>query len=324
MPEPAGPSIFVALAAYCEPELALTIADALARADRPDRLRFGILHQFDASGAPEVQEDALAHLVGDDRFRIATRDHREGRGGCWARHIVQGLYRGEAWTLQLDAHTRFADGWDTELIDMATACPSDLPVITGFPPPYFRDGEVDQVDRDDRDRVASVRVVHWDEAGWINHPTEIVDHGSAVPVRTRVLSGAMVFAPGRWNEDVRQDPGHLYAGEEFALTLRSFTHGYDLFQPTRVMVWHRNHPEPNRKWISDFPEDAVAVRHGRAMARLRLLLAGDPDRRLGRYSLGDRRSLEEYRVFSGLDCATREIHPDAFRGLPPDPVTVRA
>lgn len=315
--------IFVAIASYCDPELALTVSDAIARAERPDRLRFGILHQFDQDGPPDVQEDAVAALARDERIRLRTRDHREGRGGCWARHHVQGLYEGEAWTIQVDAHTRFADGWDTELIEMAAAFGAERPLITGFPPPYFLIDGTEHVARDDRLPVPCVYVEQWSDEGWLSHPTRVVDHDVAVPVPARILSGGFVFAPGRWNQDVRQDPLALYAGEEFALTLRSFTHGYDLFQPARVVVWHRGNADRQRKWITDAPEPQVATRHARAMARLRLLLAGDPDRRLGRYSLGERRTLEDYRVFSGLDCATRTIHPDAALGLPPDPVTLR-
>jgi hypothetical protein len=314
--------VFVALASYCDPELALTIEDCLARAHRPDRLRFGILHQFDVDGAREVREDALDHLAGDDRFRIATRDHREARGGCWARHGVQGLYEGEEYTLQVDAHSRFADDWDLELVTVATELDTDRPLITGFPPAYHRDDGGDVIDRQDRDRVPTVRVTRWAEEGWIDHPTEVVDHGVAAPRRTRVLSGALVFAPGSWVDDVRQDPGHIYTGEEFALTLRSYTQGYDLFEPPRVVVWHRNHPDGGRRWIGDFAEPTVDQRHRRAMARLGVLLDGDPARRLGRYSLGRRRTLEDYRRFSGLDCENRTIHADARRGIPPDPVTI--
>ena len=42
--------IFVALAAYREPELKLTIQDCLAKADRPESLRFGICLQHDVDG----------------------------------------------------------------------------------------------------------------------------------------------------------------------------------------------------------------------------------------------------------------------------------
>jgi hypothetical protein len=319
-----APRIFVALASYCEPELALTIEDCIGRASHPDRLRFGVFHQYDQDGAAEIREDCLAHLKGEDRFRIATRDHRDSKGGCWARHWVQGFYDGEEYTLQVDAHARFADEWDQQLIDMMVEFPSDRPLITGFPPPYWRHEGIDVIDRDAVDRVASVRVVSWADDGWIHHPTEFVDHDVPVPRRTRVLSGAFVFAPGSWIVDVRQDPGHVYTGEEFALTLRSFTHGYDLFEPARVVVWHRSHPQQNRKWIGEAPSDLVTTRHAGAFARLRLLLDGDPARRLAPYSLGSARTLEDYHRFSGLDWPSRTIHADAHAGIPPDPVTIGA
>lgn len=321
--EPSAQRIFVALASYCEPELVLTIEDCLRRANHPRRLRFGIFHQFDEDGGPEVQAGCLDHLADDDRFRIGVWDHREGRGGCWARHWVQGFYDGEEHTLQVDAHTRFADGWDDLLVDMADRFPSDRPVITGFPPPYWRESGEDIIDRTAVDAVPSVRCMEWSRDGWIDHPSEFVDHGVAAPRRQRLVSGAFVFAPGSWNVEIRQDPGHLYAGEEFALSLRSFTHGYDLFQPDRVVVWHRSHPQTTRRWIGDFPDAAVDARHRRAMARLRLLLAGDPDGRLGPYSLGTERDLEDYCAYAGLDCATYTIHPDAMAGIPPDPITIR-
>ena len=322
MADASAPLVFVALASYCEPELALTIEDCLRRAEHPDRLRFGILHQFDEDGPPEIGEACLDHLADDGRFRIAVRDHRESKGGCWARHWVQGFYEGEELTLQVDAHTRFADGWDARLVEMMQELPSDQPLITGFPPPYFRTDGVDLIDRAVVDRVPSVRVVRWADEGWIDHPTEYIDDARPAPRYTRVLSGAFVFAPGSWITDVRQDPAHVYTGEEFALTLRSFTHDYDLFEPTQLVVWHRSHPTTNRKWIGDVPEGVVAARHGRAYARLRLLLDGDPDRRLGSYSLGSKRTLDDYHRFSGLDCRTRTIHPDAFAGIPPDPMTI--
>jgi hypothetical protein len=63
--------------------------------------------------------------------------------------------------------------------------------------------------------------------------------------------------------------------------------------------------------------------HAAACARLRTLLASDPDGDLVPFSIGPVRTLEEYRVFSGLDCVNYTVHPDALNGVPPDPVTIR-
>ncbi len=315
----AGDTIFVAIASYCDPELVSTIENCLAKAMRPEKLRFGICLQYDDKGGPDVDRNCLDRFAADERFRIVKFDHAASEGGCWARHQVQQMYRGETYTLQVDAHTRFAESWDALLIGMMQELPSDKPLITGFPPLYTRDPD-DNIELKDLDRLTLVPTAiakSWSAEGWIHHPHQRIEENDVFPRATRFLSGAFVFTLGEWNDEVRQDPEHIYTGEEFALTLRSYTHGYDLFNPNRIVVWHRVHPEPNRKFIHERPKAVVRKRHETAMGRLRTLLDGDPEGALGRYGLGTKRTLEDFRRFSGLDCSTYEIHPDAASGVPP-------
>lgn len=309
--------IFVALAAYREPELGLTIESCVANAAHAERLRFGVCQQWDDT-IPGAEFDCLDSLRERWPIRRVRFHHRESRGGCWARHLTQSLYDGEPYTLQIDAHSRLTSGWDTEMIATIGALPGDRPLLTGFPPLYVRPDGVDELLDPADDAVPVTVVEQWSDAGWIHHPVVPAPAGAQCEPRpTRVLSGAFVFTMGAWNIDVRQDPEHLYAGEELALTLRSYTHGYDLWNPARRVVWHRGHPAPNPKYISDDPDGAAGRRHERAGRRLRTLLAGDPARVLEPYSLGTARTLEEYSAWSGLDVATRRIHPDARLGVDP-------
>jgi hypothetical protein len=319
----AGRRIFVALAAYREPELDMTIRDCIEKADYPGNLRFGICLQFDPDGPPQTRASCIDHWLDDDRFRIEKYPCGESQGGCWARHVVQQCYSGEEYTLQVDAHTRFRRGWDTIAIHMLEDLPSAKPLITGFPPLYFRENGAERLtDLDDPARVNTTVAEFWSPEGWIHHPSRYQNQDGKLPRRTRFLSGAFVFTTGDWNVEVMQDPEHYYTGEEFALTLRSYTSGYDLFAPTEILVWHRSHPEPNPKHFSDFDADEVRRRHERAVARLRALMQGDPDEILGRYGLGSERTLRDYYRFSGLNCETYYIHPDAVLGVPPDPETL--
>lgn len=318
-------TIFVALASYCEPELALTLKDCISKARYPGRLRFGICLQYDDEGPAEVRRDCLEEFAGDKRLRVLSYDYRSSRGGCWARHLVQSLFRDERYTLQVDAHTRFIEDWDVVLIDMLENLPSGKPLITGFPPLYFidDDGKETFTDVDQPERVPTTVIERWVSEGWIHHPSRWIPENTRVPRRARVISGAFVFTQGSWITEVTQDPSHYFTGEEFALTLRSFTSGYDLFNPTRIVVWHRCHPQSNRKHFSDFSGEIATEHNRQAYSRLRTLLAGDPERELGCFSLGSERSLDEYHVFSGLNCSDYTIHPDARTGVPPDPVTIR-
>lgn len=316
--------IFIALAAYREPELRQTIQSCLDNATRPDRLRFGICLQYDGQGVDEIKEDCIDDLLeNNDTIRILKFPYTASQGGCWARNIVQSLYRDEEYTLQIDSHSRMVTGWDEILINMMKRLPSQKPLITGFPPLYhINEGKEEFTDVDDLSRVPTTLISSWAAEGWVHHPTEYIPENNIFPRRTRVISGAFVFTLGQWNIEVNQDPDHLYTGEEFALTLRSYTSGYDLFNPDQIVVWHRCHPQPNRKYINDFETEQVRQRHDHAVGRLQLLLAGDPQQELAPFSLGRERTLEDYRVFSGLDCKTMQIHEDARNGVPPNPVTL--
>lgn len=305
--------IFVAIAAYREPELRRTIEQCIDTAAHPDRLHLGVCLQYDPDGPPETGRDCLSGISAD--IRQVSYRWTESKGGCWARHRAQGLYAGEGFTMQIDAHMRMADRWDRSLVDQMSALASDKPLITGQCPLY---DVVDGVDVFPEE--SSVPVTVFERIvpeGWIWHPgvtrPDIPSHRRP----TRVLSGGFVFTLGVWNREVRQDPDHLYTGEELALSIRSFTCGYDFWNPDRVVAWHRHHPQGNRKYIHDGDTSEVSMRDERAYRRLRMLHAGDPDRVLLPYSTGTARSVSEYHAWAGIDTSTWTVSHDARTGATP-------
>jgi len=80
-----------------------------------------------------------------DWFEIGTRPEqvrridfhaKESRGVCWARNKVQSLWEGEEFTLQIDSHMRFVEGWDNILLGMYAEWPTKKAVLTTYPIPY--------------------------------------------------------------------------------------------------------------------------------------------------------------------------------------------
>ena len=109
--------------------------------------------------------------------------------------------------------------------------------------------------------------------------------------------------------------------------MRSFTHGYDLFVPEEILIWHMYHSDggPRRHWEKG--REVVEAHNALAFDRLRRLLYSDDPaemRSLGRFGLGRERTRRDYEIFSGFDFARKLAHPDVFSGRPPDPITIRS
>lgn len=314
------PLIFVAIAAYCDPILPRTLDDCLAKASRPENLRFGVCLQYD-----EREPIDVARFTADPRFRFSLHPHKTSEGGSWARSVAQKFWDGETFTLQVDSHTAFAPGWDSRLVRMMRSLPADKPLIT-MNAPLFRYLEDGRIGKQTAHGIRTTSLAGWSEStGWSTWFSWGL-RNLQDPGRSRFISGNFVFTLGLWTEEVRQDPEHYYWGEEFALTLRSYTHGYEFFLPEEIVAWHmehRNEP-PRRHW--EHGRDVVAAKNRVAFERLRkLAYSDDPDEQksLGVYGLGSQRSRHEYERFAGMDLRKKLAHPNAYSGRNPDPMTIK-
>jgi hypothetical protein len=314
------PTIYVSVASYCDPMLPQTLDNCLAMARYPQNLRFGLCWQYDTA-----QPIDLSRFKADKRFRFSEHPIQESEGGCWARAIAQKMWEGETYTMQIDSHMVFAPGWDANLVRMMRAFPSEKPMISMITP-LFDQSDDGRIRRQTHHGIRATKIADWQKnSGW----APWFDWGLNVyggPVRNRFLSGMFVFTLGIWNEQVQQDPHHYYWGEEFALTLRSFTQGYDIFLPDEMIIWHmlfKNSP-PRRHWEHGL--DVVQDKNKRAFEHLRkLAYSRQPDDQssLGCFGLGSVRDVAEFERFSGMDLKNKRAHPDVYLGRPPDPITIK-
>jgi hypothetical protein len=311
-------NIFVAIASYSDPELPRTLRDCIEMARFPDRLRFGICWQFD----PDKPID-VSPFQSDQRFRFLNRHIGESQGGPWARNQAQSLWRAEPYTLQVDSHMKFEPDWDIKLIEMLESLPSKKPIITMNAPLFWFDDD-GSIKYKKEMGVPTTRVSHWEESsGW----APWFDFGppnTLTPGRTRFINGNFAFTRGQWNVEVPQDPKQYYWGEEFHVTVRSFTWGYDFFLPSEVVAWHLMHtgPPPRRHWENG--KTVIDQRNTVAKEGLRRLIYSDKPPKYGPYGLGRERSLREYEIFSGFDFSRKRAHPDVFTGKCPQPVTIHS
>ena len=126
-------TLFISIAAYCDPVLGFTLARARASATRPQDLHFGVVDQ-----SPQPPPASTLALLAPARLSYQRIDPVYARGPCWARALAMALYDGEDWYLQIDSHMDFEPGWDQRLVAQARALAAESPrlVITAYPNPF--------------------------------------------------------------------------------------------------------------------------------------------------------------------------------------------
>lgn len=301
--------IFVAIASFRDDELPITILDVISKAKHPERLVFSVVLQFDDEEA--TGEKCIDHLLKSYSIHLEKHHWTESRGGCWARHRAQQYYNNERYHLQIDSHIRMIKNWDEILINeiesLRTVSPK--PVISYLSPLYRRYDEygidydftnIEQLDRIQIPVIREMTVQYWTIYGGYENQ----HHTGFKNINVPVLFGGFIFSDGNWVREVEQDPLHYYTGEEFALAIRSYTKGYDIYLPKHTVSWHRVHPAANKKHFNTFPEEFGSRRHRVAMEQLRKLIEGED---LGKYGLGSIRTLAQYEEFAGINFITKEV-----------------
>lgn len=306
-------TIFIQIAAYRDPELIPTVKDCIAKALKPERLHFCIGWQY----AEGENIDEIRTLPS---VKIIEVPYKESKGACWIRRKIQDQYNGETYTLQLDSHHRFIEGWDTKAIKMLKGLKKtgyNKPILTAYLPSYEPKNDPDA-------RVQELWQINYDrflpEGPIFLRPSTIKNWQKLKePVPSRGLSGHFIFTLGKWCKEVPYDPELYFHGEEISLAVRSYTHGYDLFHPHEHLVWHqytrsgaKKHWDDNTNWgeLNTLSYKRVKTLFG---------IDGEDQKQIDfkECGIGTIRSLQDFERFAGVDFKRRRFHKDVISEAPP-------
>jgi hypothetical protein len=279
--------IFIQIASYRDPELIPTIKDCIKNADNPDNLTFGICWQHD-------ENELLTEFMNDKRFKIISIHYSQSKGCCWARHKIQQLYNDEDYTLQLDSHHRFIQGWDTILINMFKKLKEkgvSKPLITAYLPSY-------NPENDPKERVLIPWKINFKE---ITNDKQVLCIPSNIdnfnmlsePIIANFYSAHFSFTSGNFVKDVPHDPELYFTGEEMSITIRAYTYGYTLFHPHILIAWHEYTRKNRNKHWDDHKEWWKMDKHSKEH-----YLSIFENK--GLYGIGTEKTIENYIQFSGI------------------------
>lgn len=300
-------SIFVQICSYRDLELLPTLRDLFSKSSGKYQINIGLVWQKD-------DYENIEEFNHHSQVKIINVDWTQSKGLGWARNLVQTLYNNEDYTLQLDSHHRFAQDWDSHLVNMFNKqlTISNKPILTAYACGYCP-----ETNKLSTNIPCKIDPIDFKSSGTIAfNPNYIKDYQKLKnPIRARLMSGHYFFASGQHCLDYKYDPELYFAGDEINLTVRSYTLGYDLFHPHINLIWHyygrhdkTKHWNDHKQW---FETDNLSKK------RIRQLLGNDEGVDLGIYGLGTQRTLHDYEIYSGIDFTNKRIQNCAIRGLEP-------
>ena len=304
--------IFIQIASYRDPQLGPTIRDLIEQAAHPEQLRIGVCLQVNPNdeqtcGLPSLpgpQERQGAELCCDLVSATASE------GVCWARSRTQALWQGEPFTLQIDSHMRFARNWDQQLLASWNRCNDPRAVLScypnGFQPPAVCDTAMLPVlaaHRFDQHGILRLQGIKR-----FKNPDALPEH----PLPCAFIAAGMLFGPGSIIEAVLYDPQLYFYGEEISIALRLWTHGFNFYNPDRLLIFHlyKHSGEKNVTHWSDHTD--WSQRNRTSIARIRALLKGEAS--ADPFGFGSARSLTTWQEWSGIDLQEQTISATALKG----------
>jgi len=244
-------TIYCSVASYRDPECSGTVADVFERALHPERIRVAIIDQRTADdpicGMPEksCEQDPnqtlckYKHLI--DRYEV---DARFACGPVFARHLAHRHYRGEYFAMQIDAHVRFIEHWDADLVRFWKSANNEMAVLTT----YLSDinDSIDPVTHESKHKSRPI-MCQSDYEG--NGEYKHLRHGqqpegiamiTGQPTLEPFWAAGFSFARGHFTIQVPYDQylPMVFQGEEISIGLRGFTYGYDYYTPEKGVCFH--------------------------------------------------------------------------------------
>lgn len=258
------------------------------------------------------------------QIRVLYVHETESLGPAMARYHASKLWGGETYFVQTDSHLQFAVEWDEKYRNEFKAAKSYPKVVLSSYPPGFSPGNGNTVRETPGARLCYCETKVEDPNPIVRINTGRSYNGSEPrPTQIPFIAAGFFFTRAEFLVDIPFDPfiPWCFMGEEIALSMRAWTHGWDIYAPRKNLIAHQY--RPGRMGLPKF-WGSVGRLYGRPGMNNKLQgtvikrikhMTGYPDATLDKinesnigfvlenidqYGLGTTRSREEYMKFAGL------------------------
>ena len=169
----------------------------------------------------------------------------ESLGPAMARYYASKLWGGETYFVQTDSHLQFAKDWDEKYkIEIRATRNYPKSVLSSYPP-GFQKGNGTTVPETNGSRLC-----HCETNALDPNPIVRINTGRGYqgdeprPTQIPFIAAGFFFARSEFLIDVPFDPyiPWCFMGEEIALSMRAWTHGWDIYAPRKNLITHQYRP----------------------------------------------------------------------------------
>lgn len=276
--------IFVSIASYCDSELIPTLHSILNNAAYPENLRIVVCLQDTEETLAKVQSTF-------PQIEIIFIPFKEGKGVSFARHLIQQKVENEPYYLQLDSHHRMVNNWDILCFEMYFSLPNKKKLLTSYLPIYDPENPKLKLETD----PYILKGEYFYDNDKLRIQPHALDHSMYynLPVPGFLFSAHFVFCEINFVKEVPYDPQLYFEGEEDTLSVRAFTHGYQIYHPNRIVGYHFYTRENHTRHTDVVPE--WVQMHELSLKRMRILTGMiEDDGSIGKYGHGTKRKLSDF------------------------------
>jgi len=319
-PEPDGNGqIFVSIVSFRDSKrCAKTLKNLFQQAKEPNKVVVGLVDQVNTEDREATCLEEYCKLMGKngiteqckntDRVRVIGFFSKAAAGPGVARALQRKNLANEEFCLQIDSHSEFTKDWDALLKQEWHMANNEYAVISTLPPSTASKADFDtggpkshQVPRICHTSFTSIKI-----PTFVKQPTGLAERLTK-PLLAHAWCAGFSFHKCHLEEFVPYDYflPQIFDGEEFPRYARMWTRGYDVYTPTRNIVFHDEGPNPDGYDMKGWPRRDIL--RNQSLKRIKTILQmqdGDGHKahaNLGILGLGKRRSLSQLEDFVGVD-----------------------
>uniref|UniRef100_A0A7S1VEF1 Uncharacterized protein n=1 Tax=Grammatophora oceanica TaxID=210454 RepID=A0A7S1VEF1_9STRA len=333
-------TVFISLATFRDGKrCADTIKSIFDNASEPDKVVIGLIEENamdddfcldvyckNAAGVKSIEKKQIRA----DMIKIMTAEGREkcpridqvrqvsvfnvaAKGPNDARSLGRKVLGNEEYCMQIDSHTAFTKDWDKIAKLQWKMVQNEFAVLSTVPAAKAEQSEYESWTGSKSREVPRSCHVKFGENGLPDFPSPADAKAMDLekPLLAHAWSAAFSFAKCHLEETTPYDPfiPYLMGAEQFARYARLWTRGYDVYTPTRNIVYHDYIPNPDGHGMQEWMRQRRKRIRDESMDRVMAILEQKDDAAIqhnsGIYGLGKRRSLAQLEKYVGIDLARK-------------------